>query len=164
MLTRPLTSLLMRPSREFGRLTALVNCDLSSNQLVALPCSAVCLLLNMLTQPLRQREAPLQHMKENDGEQEQEEETIRVKTNSYPPMRNNCATVKSLWHLSGEAVLRNKILPTDLLTPVPDLPSVPGDQEEPVSRNVFFVGETVVSYLRPGSAGNAQATTRGCKE
>ncbi|KAL6059770.1 Integrase catalytic domain-containing protein [Balamuthia mandrillaris] len=37
-------------------------------------------------------------------------------------MRSKHATVKSLWQLSGEAVLRNQLLPPGLLSPVPDPP------------------------------------------
>ncbi|KAL6067312.1 hypothetical protein QOT17_008931 [Balamuthia mandrillaris] len=104
--------------REFGRLGALKSYDLDNNPLAALPCSMVRLLPRMQTrcpQPFHQQEALAKQ--ENEEEQGQNE-----KPDQSPPMRNDHAVVKSLWHLSGEAVLRNNLLPPGLLSSVPNPP------------------------------------------
>ncbi|KAL6048146.1 hypothetical protein QOT17_021222 [Balamuthia mandrillaris] len=99
-------------------------CELGGNPLEALPCYMVRLLPEKRSlKPCLQQEELLKEMEESDEEQEEEEEKKRAKSNNKPPpTRMKHATVKSLWHLSGEAVLRNQLLPTGLLTPVPDLP------------------------------------------
>ncbi|KAL6055771.1 hypothetical protein QOT17_016564 [Balamuthia mandrillaris] len=67
-------------------------------------------------QPFRQQEALGKQRERNDKEQKEEQKK------GVKPMRNNHTTVKSLWHLSAEAVLGNKLLPPGLLTSVPNPP------------------------------------------
>ncbi|KAL6072397.1 hypothetical protein QOT17_005537 [Balamuthia mandrillaris] len=54
-----------------------------------------------------------------DKENEEEEGEGEAGEDSETVQSSNLATVKSLWHLSGEAVLRNQFLPTGLLNPEP---------------------------------------------
>ncbi|KAL6076640.1 hypothetical protein QOT17_002765 [Balamuthia mandrillaris] len=118
---------------EFGRLTTLNSCRLDGNPLAALPCSMLWLLPSLKTsspQPFQRQEALLQQTEENEEEeqeqeeekQEKEEKKERAKPKQAPATRYKQAAVKNLWHLSGEAVLRNQLLPPGLLTAVRDPP------------------------------------------
>ncbi|KAL6068157.1 hypothetical protein QOT17_008403 [Balamuthia mandrillaris] len=108
----------------------LTRCDLDDNPLAALPCTVVQLLPRIQThspQPFQQQAALLaQPQGNNNNEQEEqakeEKEKNRATPSQSPFMRKNQVTVKSLWQLSGETVLRNQLLPTGLLTPVPASP------------------------------------------
>ncbi|KAL6078953.1 LRR receptor-like serine/threonine-protein kinase GSO1 [Balamuthia mandrillaris] len=97
--------------RDFGELTALKRCHLERNPLAALPPSALPLL-----PVLRRTEHVFEADKAEEEAQDKENKQKRVKANQ-PPNNNAHAltSVRSLWLLSGEAVVRG-LLSAGMLT------------------------------------------------